>query len=485
MNRLHKPALLATAPYVNGQWQETAATFEVRNPANGELICLVGNGNAALAEQAIDAAQAAFPSWREQTAAERCRLLRRWFTLIMENQEDLGMIMTLEQGKPLTEAKGEIAYAAAFVEWFAEEGKRVYGETIPAPGPDKRIVVIKQPVGVVAAITPWNFPSSMITRKAAPALAAGCTFIIRPASATPLSALALAKLADMAGLPPGVFNVVTSRESGPIGKIFTESPKVAKFSFTGSTAVGKKLIAQCASTVKRVSMELGGNAPFLVFDDADLDAAVAGALASKYRNAGQTCVCANRFLVQRSVQDAFAEKLAKAVAQFKVGNGMEPGVDIGPLINEEAVAEVERLVQESLAAGAELVAGGRGHSLGGSFYEPTILKNVSNSMPIATNEIFGPVAPLITFDTEEEAIKLANDTPFGLAAYFYARDIGRIWRVAEALEYGMVGINEGIISNAAAPFGGVKQSGLGREGSHFGMEEYLEIKYLCLGGLDS
>ena len=484
MENLHKPELLATAPYVNGQWVARASSFAVHNPANGELVCRVGDGDAALAEQAIEAAQAAFVSWREKTAAERCRLLRRWFTLIMENQEDLAVIMTLEQGKPLAEAKGEIAYGASFVEWFSEEGKRVYGETIPAPGPDKRIVVIKQPVGVVTAITPWNFPSSMITRKAAAALAVGCTFVVRPASATPLSALALARLTEMAGFPPGVFNVIPSKESGPIGKVFTESPKVAKFSFTGSTEVGKKLIAQCAATVKRVSMELGGNAPFVVFDDADLDAAVAGALASMYRNAGQTCVCANRFLVQRPVQDAFAEKLARAVATFKVGNGMEAGVDIGPLINEQAVVEVERLVQASLAAGAQLVAGGKRHNLGGCFYEPTILKNVSNDMPIAANEIFGPVAPLITFDTEEEALQLANDSSYGLAAYFYARDIGRVWRVAEALEYGMVGINEGIISNAAAPFGGVKQSGLGREGSHFGMDEYLEIKYLCLGGLD-
>ena len=485
MQTLSHPELLVTAPYVNGKWVQTASTFAVINPADGATVGQVGDGDAAQAEAAIEAAHAAFPAWREKTAAERCRLLRRWFTLIMEHQDDLGALMTMEQGKPLAEARGEIAYGAAFVEWFSEEGKRVYGETIPAPGPDKRIVVIKQPVGVVAAITPWNFPSSMITRKAAPALAVGCTFVIRPASATPLSALALAKLAEMAGIPAGVFNVLTSKESRPIGKVFTESPKVAKFSFTGSTTVGKKLIAQCASTVKRVSMELGGNAPFLVVDDADLDAAVKGALASKYRNAGQTCVCANRFLVQRAVQDAFAEKLARAVSAFKVGNGMEPGVDIGPLINEQAVGDVERLVQESLSAGAQLVLGGKRHSLGGCFYEPTIMKNVSNDMPIAANEIFGPVAPLITFDTEEEGISLANDTPFGLAAYFYARDIGRIWRVAEGLEYGMVGVNEGIISNAAAPFGGVKQSGLGREGSHYGMDEYLEIKYLCLGGLDS
>ncbi len=484
-NRLRHPELLATAPYVNGQWVQTAATFTVYNPADNSAICQVGDSDTALAETAIDAAQAALPRWREKTAAERSQLLRRWHDLLLEHRDDLALIMTLEQGKPLAEAKAEIGYAASFVEWFAEEGKRIYGETIPAPGPDKRLIVIKQPVGVVAAITPWNFPSSMITRKAAPALAVGCTFVVRPASATPLSALALAKLAEMAGIPAGVFNVLPSRASGPIGRLFTESPNVAKFSFTGSTAVGKQLIAQCASTVKRVSMELGGNAPFLVFDDADLDAAVAGALASKYRNAGQTCVCANRFLVQRPVLDAFADKLARAVAALRVGNGMEPGVDIGPLINEQAVCEVEGLVADALRAGAHLVLGGRRHALGGLFYEPTVVKNVSNDMALATNEIFGPVAPLIAFDTEEEAIRLANDTSFGLAAYFYARDIGRIWRVAEALEYGMVGINEGLISNVAAPFGGVKESGLGREGSHLGVDEYLEIKYLCLGGLEN
>lgn len=482
---LHDPKLLATSPYVDGKWVASPSSFNVVNPADGTLICKVGDGDAALANTAIDAALAAFPLWREQSAAERCRLLRRWFALIMEHQEDLAIIMTMEQGKPLAEARGEVAYGASFVEWFSEEGKRVYGETIPAPGPDKRIVVIRQPVGVVAAITPWNFPNSMITRKAAPALAAGCTFIVRPASATPLSALALARLAEMAGFPPGVFNVLTSKDPRAIGTVFTESPKVAKFSFTGSTKVGKGLIAQCASTVKRVSMELGGNAPFIVFADADLDAAVQGALASKYRNAGQTCVCANRFLVQRPVQGAFAEKLAKAVAALKVGKGMEAGVSIGPLIDEQAVRYVEQLVQDSLAVGAELVLGGKRHGLGGCFFEPTVLKNVSNDMPIAVNEIFGPVAPLISFESEEEAIRLANDTPFGLAAYCYTRDIGRIWRVAEALEYGMVGINEGLISNAAAPFGGMKQSGLGREGSHLGMDEYLEIKYLCLGGLEA
>lgn len=485
MKRLRYPELLAAAPYVNGCWVATASTFAVHNPADGNTLCQVGDSDTALAEAAIDAAQAVLPLWREKTATERSLLLRRWYELILEHREDLALIITLEQGKPLAEARGEITYTASFVEWFAEEGKRVYGETIPAPGPDKRLLVIKQPVGVVAAITPWNFPSSMITRKAAPALAVGCTFVLRPASATPLSALALARLAEMAGIPAGVFNVLPSRASRPIGQLLTTSPKIAKFSFTGSTAVGKELLAQCSSTVKRVSMELGGNAPFLVFDDADLDAAVAGALASKYRNAGQTCVCANRFLVQRRVQDAFADKLARAVAALKVGNGMEAGAQIGPLINEQAVCEVERLVADALQAGAQLVLGGRRHALGGSFYEPTIVTHVHNDMALAATEIFGPVAPLIGFDTEEEAIRLANDTPFGLAAYFYARDIGRIWRVAEGLEYGMVGINEGLISNAAAPFGGMKESGLGREGSHLGMDEYLEVKYLCLGGLDS
>ena len=471
---------------IDGQWVDAASgkKIAVHNPATGAVIGHVAHAGIADLDRALAAAQKGFQVWKRTSAHERQAVMRRAAVLLQERADAIAAVLTQEQGKPLAEAKGEIAYGASFVEWFSEEGKRVYGETIPAPGPDKRIVVIKQPVGVVTAITPWNFPSSMITRKAAAALAVGCTFVVRPASATPLSALALARLTEMAGFPPGVFNVIPSKESGPIGKVFTESPKVAKFSFTGSTEVGKKLIAQCAATVKRVSMELGGNAPFVVFDDADLDAAVAGALASKYRNAGQTCVCANRFLVQRPVQDAFAEKLARAVATFKVGNGMEAGVDIGPLINEQAVVEVERLVQASLAAGAQLVAGGKRHNLGGCFYEPTILKNVSNDMPIAANEIFGPVAPLITFDTEEEALQLANDSSYGLAAYFYARDIGRVWRVAEALEYGMVGINEGIISNAAAPFGGVKQSGLGREGSHFGMDEYLEIKYLCLGGLD-
>ena len=478
-------SLLLSDAYVGGTWVSSPSRFAVHNPADGTVITQVSDGGAELAIAAIHAAKNASDDWRGQTAGERSRLLRHWFELIMQNQDELARIMTLEQGKPLSEAKGEVAYGASFVEWFAEEAKRVYGETIPSPGSDKRLLVIKQPVGVVTAITPWNFPSSMITRKVAPALAAGCTFVLRPASQTPLSALALAYLADLAGFPPGVFNVVTSLNANEVGKVFTEHPLVAKFSFTGSTAVGKKLIAQCASTVKRVSMDLGGNAPFIVFDDADLDAAVRGAIASKYRNAGQTCVCANRFFIQTGVMDAFVSKLAQAVSQLKVGKGLDKGVEVGPLINAKAMQAVDNLVQTSIAQGAELVLGGKPHPLGGSFYSPTILKNVTNDMPIAIEEIFGPVAPLIPFTTEEEAVQLANDTPFGLAAYFYTRDIGRMWRVSEGLEYGMVGINEGIISNAAAPFGGMKESGLGREGSRHGMDEYLEMKYLCVGGIDS
>ncbi len=483
MEILQKTDLLQQKSFINGVWVESDSSFPVTNPSTGEIIAQVADCTVEDARQAMNAAQEAFLLWREKSTTERTQLLKKWFALIIQHQDDLGKIMTLEQGKPLAEAKGEIAYAASFVEWFAEEGRRIYGDTIPAPDGDKRIVVIKQPVGVVAAITPWNFPSSMITRKAAPALAAGCTFIVRPASETPLSALALAKLAEEAGIPPGVFNVIAGKDSHGIGRVFTESPAVAKFSFTGSTAVGKKLLEQCASTVKKVSLELGGNAPFIVFADADIDAAVAGAIASKYRNAGQTCVCANRFLVHRDIQDQFAEKLAEAVKAMPVGDGMEPDIKIGPLINADALTEVEKLVNDSLAAGAELVLGGGRHARGGLFFSPTILKNVTNSMPIAANEIFGPVAPLITFDSEEEAVSIANDTAFGLAAYFYTRDIGRIWRVAERLEYGMVGVNEGIISNAVAPFGGVKQSGLGREGSYLGIEEYLETKYICMGGI--
>ena len=478
-------SLLLSDAYVGGTWVSSPSRFAVHNPADGTVITQVSDGGAELAIAAIHAAKNAFDAWRGQTAGERSRLLRHWFELIMQNQDELARIMTLEQGKPLSEAKGEVAYGASFVEWFAEEAKRVYGETVPSPGSDKRILVSKQPVGVVTAITPWNFPSSMITRKAAPALAAGCTFVLRPASQTPLSALALAYLADLAGFPPGVFNVVTSLNANEVGKVFTEHPLVAKFSFTGSTAVGKKLIAQCASTVKRVSMERGGNAPFIVFDDADLDAAVRGAIASKYRIAGQTCVCAKRGCRQTGVMDAFVSKLAQAVSQLKVGKGLDKGVEVGPLITAKAMQAVDNLVQTSIAQGSVLVLGGKPHPLGGSFYSPTILKNVTNDMPIAIEEIFGPVAPLIPFTTEEEVVQLANDTPFGLAAYFYTRDIGRRWRGSEGLEYGMVGINEGIISNAAAPFGGMKESGLGREGSRHGMDEYLEMKYLCVGGIDS
>lgn len=482
--KLNDSSLLQIDSYIDGKWASKNDKFKVLNPANGETIANVSRGEASDAEAAVAAAKAAMPAWAAKSAAERSNILEKWFDLMMEHQHDLGVIMTTEQGKPLAESKGEVAYGASFVKWYAEESKRIYGDTIPAPSGDKRIIVIKQPIGVVAAITPWNFPNSMITRKAAPALAAGCTFVIKPAGETPLSALALARLAEMAGIPAGVFNVVTGTDSRGIGKVLTESPDVAKFSFTGSTPVGKMLYAQCTGTIKKVSLELGGNAPFIVFDDADIDAAIQGALLSKYRNAGQTCVCANRFLVQKGVYEEFATKLEQAVKAFSLGNGMDDGVTMGPLITKKAMDDVHQLVEDSLAQGAEVVVGGKPHELGGSYYQPTILRNVTNDMPIAANEIFGPVAPLIQFETEEELIQLANDTEFGLAAYFYSRDIGRIYRVAEGLEYGMVGINEGIISNAAAPFGGVKSSGLGREGSKYGIEDFLEIKYLCLGGID-
>jgi len=423
--------------------------------------------------------------WSAKSANERATLLRRWFELMMKHQDDLAHILTLEQGKPLAEAKGEIGYGAAFIEWFAEEGKRVYGDTIPGPSSDKKIIVIKQPVGVVASITPWNFPNAMIARKAAAALAAGCTFVVRPATQTPLSALAMAELAERAGIPAGVFNVVVGTDARGMGRVLTQHPDVAKFTFTGSTPVGKTLIAQCATTVKKVSMELGGNAPFIVFDDADIDAAVKGAIASKYRNAGQTCVCTNRILVQQGVLKLFTEKFIAAVAELPIGDGLSAGTLIGPMISKTAVEGVQQLVNDSVALGAKISLGGNVSEVGENFYPPTILTNVTNDMPIACNEIFGPVSPIIAFDTEEEAINLANDTEYGLAAYFYARDIGRVWRIAEGLEYGMVGINEGVISNAAAPFGGVKQSGNGREGSKYGLDDYLEIKYLCMGGLQS
>jgi succinate-semialdehyde dehydrogenase/glutarate-semialdehyde dehydrogenase len=479
--KLADPKLLRNQCYIAGRWADadSGRTIAVTNPATGELLGTVPNLGAAETRRAIEAANAAWPAWRAKTAKERSAILRKWAELMMANQEDLAVIMTAEQGKPLTESRGEIAYAASFIEWFAEEGRRVYGDTIPGHQPDKRIVVIKQPVGVCAAITPWNFPAAMITRKVGPALAAGCTMVSKPASATPFSALALAELAERAGVPKGVFSVVTG-SAAAVGGEMTANPLVRKITFTGSTEVGKVLLEQCARTVKKTSMELGGNAPFIVFDDADLDAAADGAIASKYRNAGQTCVCANRILVQDTVYDAFAAKLADRVAKFKVGNGLEPGVTIGPLIDEAAVKKVEEHVSDALAKGAKVVTGGKRHSLGGLFFQPTILANVDPSMKVTKEETFGPVAPLFRFKTDDDAIRLANDTEFGLAAYFYARDLARVWRVAEGLESGIVGINTGLISTAEAPFGGVKESGLGREGSKYGIEDYLEVKYLCM-----
>ena len=477
--------LLRQQAYINGAWVEadSGAHHPVRNPANGETIARVPDCGTAETVRAIDAARAALPKWRALTAKERGRLLRHWYDLIMEHQEDLAHILTLEMGKPLAEARGEIAYGAAFIDWFAEEGKRVYGEVIPEPVPGRRILVTKEPVGVVATITPWNFPTAMITRKVGPALAAGCTVVSKPAEASPLSALALAELADRAGIPDGVFNVVTTARAAAVGDELCANPVVRKLSFTGSTAVGKLLMKQCAPTLKRLSLELGGNAPFIVFDDADLDAAVQGAMASKYRNAGQTCVCANRLLVQDGVYDAFVERLGRAVAALHVGSGLDEGVQQGPLINAAAVEKVEQHIQDALDKGARLVTGGRRHEKGGNFFQPTVLADVTPAMRCAREETFGPLAPVFRFHTEEEAIHMANDTEFGLSSYFYARDIGRVWRVADALEYGIVGINEGIISTEVAPFGGMKESGYGREGSHHGIEEYLEIKYRCVGGL--
>jgi len=438
---------------------------------------------AAETKRAIEAANAAWPAWSAKTSKERATVLRKWFDLMMANQDDLAVLMTTEQGKPLAESKGEIAYGASFIEWFAEEGKRIYGDVIPQHQADKRIVVLKQPIGVCAAVTPWNFPNAMITRKAGPALAAGCTMVIKPATYTPYSALALCELAERAGIPKGVVNVITG-SSGPIGTELTTNPIVRKFTFTGSTEVGKQLMAQCAGTVKKVSLELGGNAPFIVFDDADIDAAVEGAMMSKFRNTGQTCVCANRLFVQDSVYDKFAKKLGEKVAAMKVGNGMEEGVMQGPLIDMKAVEKVEEHITDAVGKGARLVTGGKRHAKGSTFFEPTVLADVKTNMKITHEETFGPVAPLFRFKTEQELIKLANDTEYGLASYFYSRDIGRIWRVAEALEYGIVGINVGIISNEVAPFGGIKESGIGREGSKYGIEDYLEIKYLCIGGID-
>ncbi|WP_439836102.1 NAD-dependent succinate-semialdehyde dehydrogenase [Aeromonas enteropelogenes] len=478
-------SLIKSRAYIDGHWCDAASgrTFEVTNPASGAVITQVPDMNAEDTRRAIEAAQAAQPAWAALTAKERSNKLYAWFAAITAHTDELARIMTCEQGKPLAEAKGEVAYGASFIQWFAEEGKRAYGRTIPGFSGDRRLATIKQPVGVVAAITPWNFPIAMITRKAAPALAAGCTIVIKPAAETPLCALALAALAEEAGIPAGVINIITSHQAAAVGDELCQNPVVRKLSFTGSTRIGKLLMRQCADTMKRVSLELGGNAPFIVFDDADLDAAVAGALASKYRNAGQTCVCANRILVQSSVYDAFTEKLTAAVKAFKVGDGMSEGTQIGPLINPAAASKVAELVNQARDAGARVLLGGEAHPAGPLFYQPTILGEVKGDNPILQEEIFGPVAPLVRFDTEEQAIALANDTPYGLAAYFYGRDIARVWRVAEQLEYGMVGINEGIISTELAPFGGIKESGLGREGAAEGLEEYLETKYLCFGAI--
>ena len=482
--QLKDTALLRNQCYIDGAWAnaDSGKTIAVKNPANGETVGTIPNMGTKETRRAIEAAERAWPAWRAKTGKERAATMRRWYDLVMANLDDLAVIMTSEQGKPLTESRGEVAYGASFIEWFAEEAKRIYGDTIPQHQADKRIVVIKQGVGVVAAITPWNFPNAMITRKCAPALAAGCPVVIKPATLTPLSALALAELAERAGIPKGVFNVVTG-SAKEIGGEMTSSPIVRKLSFTGSTEIGKLLMAQCAGTVKKVSLELGGNAPFIVFDDADLDAAVEGAIASKYRNTGQTCVCANRLLVQDKIYGAFADKLAAAVQKLKVGNGLEAGVSQGPLIDMHAVEKVEAHIADALGKGAKVVAGGHRHALGGTFFEPTILADVTPQMAVAREETFGPVAPLFRFKTEEEAIRMANDTEFGLAAYFYGRDIGRAWRVAEALDYGIVGINTGIISTEVAPFGGMKESGIGREGSKYGLDDFLEIKYLCMGGI--
>ncbi|MFT6916324.1 MAG: succinate-semialdehyde dehydrogenase/glutarate-semialdehyde dehydrogenase [Motiliproteus sp.] len=480
--QLTNPELLQQHAFIDGYWCEGSSgkRFNVTNPANGEFLTEVADLEAADVTRAIDAAERSWDNWRAHTGKERGAILRRWFELIIAAKEDLAILMTFEQGKPLTESRGEVLYGASFVEWFAEEAKRVYGDIIPGHGRDKRLLVLKQPIGIAAAITPWNFPIAMITRKVAPALAAGCPVVIKPSELTPLSALALARLAQEAGFPDGVFNVVTSTNAPEVGEIFCGDSRVRKLSFTGSTPVGKLLAQQCASNVKKVSLELGGNAPFIVFDDADLDAAVVGAMVSKFRNAGQTCVCTNRIFVQAGVYERFAEKFAAAVRGLKLGNGADTGVEIGPLINDRALSKVETLVTDACANGAKVLTGGERFNGVSNGYQPTVLTQVTNSMRIAREEIFGPVATLIPFNSEKEAIDMANDTPFGLAAYFYARDIGRVWRVAEALEYGMVGINEGIISTEVAPFGGIKESGLGREGSKYGIDDYVEIKYLCM-----
>ena len=470
--------------YIDGQWVDAddGATLAVTNPANDSVIGTVPKLGAAETARAIDAAQEAFKSWRQLPAKQRAACLKTLAQLMLDNAEDLAKLMTIEQGKPLAESRGEVAYAASFFEWFAEEGKRIYGDVIPHQQPDRRIVVIKEPIGVCAAVTPWNFPSAMITRKAGPALAAGCTIVIKPASSTPYSALALCELAERAGIPAGVINVVTGASS-EIGQELTANEKVRKLSFTGSTAIGKVLMKQCADTIKKVSLELGGNAPFIVFDDADIDAAVTGAMQSKYRNAGQTCVCANRILVHESVYDEFAEKLARAVEQMQVGDGLEDGTEVGPLIDVAAVEKVEAHISDAVAKGAQVAVGGSRHSLGGTYFQPTVIQHVDTDMAVATEETFGPLAPLFKFSSESEAIEMANATEFGLAAYLYCRDIGRVWRLSEALEYGIVGINTGIISTEVAPFGGMKESGIGREGSKYGIDDYVEIKYLCMAGL--
>ena len=481
---LSDPTLLRQQCYIDGKWVDAddGATVEVKNPANGQVLATVPRCGVPETRRAIAAAKKAFPAWAAKSAKERGKILRRFADLMVANSEDLGRLMTAEQGKPLAEAKGEVNYAASFYEWFGEEGRRVYGDVIPSPFADKRLLAIRQPVGVVGAITPWNFPAAMITRKAGAALAAGCTFVVKPAESTPLSALAQAELAERAGIPAGVFNVLTGKASA-IGGELTSNPTVAKITFTGSTEIGKLLMQQCASTVKKISLELGGNAPFIVFDDADLDAAVAGALASKYRNTGQTCVCANRLLVQAGVYDAFVVKLTEATKKLRVGPGLDGPTEQGPLIDQKAVAKVEEHIADALGKGAKLVLGGKRHSLGGTFFEPTILTGVTPEMKVAREETFGPVAPLFKFTTEAEAIRMANDTEFGLATYFYTRDMARSWRVAEALEYGIVGINTGIISTEEVPFGGWKESGIGREGSRHGILDYTELKYLCMGGI--
>lgn len=480
--QLNDPTLFRQQAFIEGRWRDTRSgdTIAVTNPANGQPLGSVPKMGAEETREAIDAANRALPAWRALTAKARANILRRWFNLMMEHQDDLARLMTLEQGKPLAEAKGEISYAASFIEWFAEEGKRIYGDTIPGHQADKRLIVIKQPIGVTAAITPWNFPSAMITRKAGPALAAGCTMVLKPASQTPFSALELAELANRAGVPAGVFNIITG-SAGAVGNKLTSNLLVRKLSFTGSTEIGRQLMEQCAKDIKKVSLELGGNAPFIVFDDADLDNAVEGALASKFRNAGQTCVCANRLYVQDGVYDRFAEKLQQAVSKLHLGDGLQADVTTGPLIDEKAVAKVQEHIADALEKGAKVLCGGKAHALGGNFFQPTILVDVPNNAKVAKEETFGPLAPLFRFKDEADAIAQANDTEFGLAAYFYARDLSRVFRVGEALEYGIVGINTGIISNEVAPFGGIKASGLGREGSKYGIEDYLEIKYMCIG----